>query len=423
LQGRGIKFGLHNIKTLLRSVGNPERKFHSVHIAGTNGKGSTASFIASVMMEGGYKTGLYTSPHLVRFTERVKVDGDEIAEHRLIDYANRLRPEIEKVHATFFEATTCIAFQYFADEEVDIAVVETGLGGRLDATNVLKPLISVITSISFDHMGYLGNNLRSIAREKGGIIKNGVPCVTGRQTREALDTLKRIAEKRRVRLHEAHKLVKGNAKSSRIGNLKVSLASNRLKVDGLKLGLAGAFQFENATVALSAMEILLRKRWFSKRFDGVSSRSVGRGLLNVQKNTGLHGRLETLKGDRRIVLDVAHNAEAMEFLVIELQSRSDNLVTAVFGVMADKDYGAMIASLSRVAKRVIAVTPRIQRALKSSRLCSYARRNGIHVLDGGTVKGGIRKAKKLADPAEKILITGSHYVVGEALQYLHEQTA
>src|SRR5512135_1725144 len=196
LQGRGMKFGLRNIRNLLTFAGDPEAKFPSIHVAGTNGKGSTAAFLASAFMEAGYSTGLYTSPHLVRFTERITINGRQISEGRLAKYVGALRSAIEKTGATFFEATTCVAFQYFADEEVDIAIIEVGLGGRLDATNTLAPLACVITSIGFDHMEYLGPTIPSIAAEKGGIVKSRTPVVIGPIARSAERTISEIARKR-----------------------------------------------------------------------------------------------------------------------------------------------------------------------------------------------------------------------------------
>jgi dihydrofolate synthase/folylpolyglutamate synthase len=200
LQRFGIKLGLHNIERLLKLLQNPEEKFTSIHIAGTNGKGSTSSFIASILSSSGYKVGLYTSPHLVDFTERIRINGAPISRERVVEYVEILRDEINLLRATFFEVTTAIAFKYFADEKVDFAVVEVGLGGRLDSTNVIKPAVSVITTVSFDHMDVLGEAIEQIAFEKAGIIKEGVPSVTGCEDEKALDVIKKVANEKKSEL-------------------------------------------------------------------------------------------------------------------------------------------------------------------------------------------------------------------------------
>ena len=214
LQYRGMKLGLRNVRTLVLAAGNPQRRFPSIHVAGTNGKGSTSSFIAACFTSAGYRTGLYTSPHLERFNERIRIDGLEIPDAEIVRLTRMLRPAIERTNATFFEATTVIAFSWFAREGVDVAVIETGLGGRLDATNVLKPMISVITNVALDHQEYLGNSLRMIAREKGGIIKPRTPVVTGSEDPDVIRVLKGIARKRSARFHLAGRVVRLSGRSA-----------------------------------------------------------------------------------------------------------------------------------------------------------------------------------------------------------------
>ncbi len=214
LQYRGMKLGLRNVRTLVRAAGNPERGFSSIHIAGTNGKGSTSSFIASCFMSAGYRTGLYTSPHLERFNERIRIDGRQIPDAEIVRITKMLRPAIQKTKATFFEATTAIAFCWFAEQGVDVAVIETGLGGRLDATNVVRPMISVITNVALDHQEYLGNTLRKIAREKGGIIKPRTPVVTASEDRNVLRVLKAIARRRKATFYQARRVIRLDQKSA-----------------------------------------------------------------------------------------------------------------------------------------------------------------------------------------------------------------
>lgn len=418
LEYRGMKFGLRNIRTLVREAGHPERAFPSIHVAGSNGKGSTAAFLASAFTEAGYRTGLYTSPHLVRFTERIRIDGKEIDGHRLAGYVRRLRPLIEKTRATFFEATTCVAFLYFADEKVDVAVIETGLGGRLDATNVLRPLVSVITNVSLEHTELLGRTVRAIAREKGGIIKPSVPAVTGATDPAVLAVLRRRAGLCGVRLRESSRTV---SIVRHTGGKTASLRSPRLAPGRLTPGLAGSHQIRNAALALLTLDVLLGTSSGRKLFGALTSAVIRRAFERVVRNTGLRGRLENLGSGRRpILLDVAHNPAGIGTLVGELQDRSENNVVAVFGVMRDKDYSAMLAELATVADPVIAVAPAQKRALPAAELFRAGKELGFRMLNGGSVSSGIRKAVR-SKKRGSILITGSHYVVGEALRVFRKE--
>lgn len=418
LQARGMKFGLSNIKALLSSVGNPERKFRSIHIAGTNGKGSTASFLASIFMEAGYKTALYTSPHLMRFTERIRINGQEIPEPKLVEYAQRLRPMIEKVNATFFEATTCIAFQYFADEGVDIAIVEAGLGGRLDSTNVLRPLVSVITNVSFDHTEYLGTTLERIAWEKGGIIKRGVPCVTSSENDVVLKTLKRISKRRDSRLIETRKHVALKLVASKNNTFILNLRSRKVRAGNVKLGLQGVHQMMNAATAVAVIDVLLRHRETTRIFSNLDNAAVKRGLERVKKNTGIRGRLELFETDKRFMFDVAHNRAGMETLDASLSQQVKTNLVVVFGVMKDKDYPAMCEIVAGMAKHVVAVQPKNERALSASHIATRINLIGEHATNGRSVRRGVEIARRLAGKRGKILVTGSHYVVGEAMEVL-----
>ena len=396
-----MKFGLRNTRAILRDAGNPERTFPSIHIAGTNGKGSTASFLASIFMEAGFRTGLYTSPHLVRFTERIRIDGVEIPEERLVSYAEQMRPMVESVSATFFEATTCIAFQYFADEHVDIAIVETGLGGRLDSTNVLLPLVSIITTIGFDHQEYLGNTIRSIAREKGGIIKRHVPLVTAVSDPAALDTLRRIARRRAAPFHR--------------------VTGRQVVRVGRKAGLAGAHQKINAALAVAALDIVFRRGKPTRLLHLPDAGAVKRGLANVRRNTGLRARLESWHGNKRILLDVAHNPDGIRTLVNALRRGATENLVVVFGVMKDKDYVSMVNQLLPLATVFVMVSPSTRRALTTRELVQVVGEARGVVVKARSVRHGVVRAMRMAGKKGRVLITGSHYVVGEALQYLEKQ--
>lgn len=414
LQYRGMKFGLRNIRALLASAGHPESAFPSIHVAGTNGKGSTAAFLASALQEAGCRTGLYTSPHLIRFTERVRVNGREIPEERLAYYVAVLRPAIEKSQATFFEATTCVAFLYFADEGVDIAVVETGLGGRLDATNVLRPLVSVITNVSFDHREYLGNSLRAIAREKAGIIKRRTPVVTASTDPVVLSVLRRTSAQRATRLSLSSRMVHTRPAGT-AG--KIVFRSAGLTIGPVRPGLPGEFQRGNAALAVAALSLLLRRRNARRGIPGLTARAIGRGLARVRNNTGLNGRLQRIRSGGGVLLDVAHNLEGIRTLKRELGTMKHPPRVAVFGVMKDKEYGPMLDELADAIGTLVAVAPANRRALPVALLVQEARKRGIHAVPGGSVASGLRRARSIAG-RRLLLVTGSHYVAGEALSTL-----
>lgn len=421
LQRRGMKFGLRNIRRLLASVGNPERRFLSIHVGGTNGKGSTSAFLASVFTEAGYKTGLYTSPHLVRFTERIRINGNEMPQDRLVEYVRSLRPMIERTRATFFEATTCVAFLYFADEKADIAIVEVGLGGRLDATNVLVPLLSVITNVSLEHTEYLGGTVEKIAREKGGIIKPHVPCVTASRDQAVVRTLQQIARRRHARLHHVDRRIVSTILREKKGTLQVAFTARRLYLNHVALGLAGLHQVANAATALAALDVLLGNAKFVRQFPLIDAQFVRRGFERVIANTGLRGRLERV--GKNFLLDVAHNPDGMQTLVETLPARSSRNMIAVFGVLRDKDYRSMCRLLGAHVRHVVTVRARTSRALPGATLAKEVIRCGYRATPARSVRNGLMVAQRLAAPGETILVTGSHYVVGEALTFLQEQHA
>jgi dihydrofolate synthase / folylpolyglutamate synthase len=422
LQYRGIKYGLKNIRALLAACGNPHRHFIAIHVAGTNGKGSTSSFLASIMQEAGYRTGLYTSPHLVNFTERIKINGGEIPEARLVDYAREMRGAIEKNKATFFEATTCIAFRYFADEGIDVGIIETGLGGRLDATNVLTPVVSVITNIAMDHMEYLGNTIAAIAREKAGIIKPRVPVVTASASSDALRVIRSVARHRRSPFHHVWDVVDARVSGSYRGSSIVRLQAGRWKLSAVRLGHPGAHQVTNASLAVCAAAVAVE----CGQLSNVHQQHVERGLRNVVANTGLEGRMQTLtyKGIP-VLLDVAHNPDGAGVLANSLTAGHRKFPVVVFGIVKDKDAVGVLTELRRVAEKIIAVTPKTERGRPSSEITRIATEMGILAVDASDVAGGMKLAMKelaaLPKSARKLLIGGSHYVVGEAMPLLRHK--
>ncbi|MDH4069932.1 MAG: bifunctional folylpolyglutamate synthase/dihydrofolate synthase [Ignavibacteria bacterium] len=404
LQHRGMKLGLRNTRALLRMAGNPERDLRCFHVAGTNGKGSTSSFLASILQESGSRVGLYTSPHLVHFSERIRINGRPIPDETIAAYVRRLKPAIESTGATFFEATTCLAFCWFADEGVDLAVIETGLGGRLDSTNVIKPLTSVISTIALDHTHILGSTLRAIAREKAGIIKMGVPCVTSSRDPGVLTTFDRIASARRTRVSRAGKMLR--IIDSHSGRFRLHSRSG-WETGIIEPGLAGAHQRENARLAVAAVHL------WSRRSGGTVSRvAVERGIAHVVRNTGLRGRCERAG---RFIFDVAHNPEGADALSSSLINQGEGSLVVVIGMMEDKELPGIILPLSRIAYCFVTVTPVTGRALPEKLLRRRIHRLSFRAYRGGSVSAGLRRAAHIAGKERRILVTGSHYVVGSAL--------
>jgi dihydrofolate synthase/folylpolyglutamate synthase len=406
-----MKFGLKNIQTLLSALDNPHTKFPSVHIAGTNGKGSTAAMIAAVLTACGYRVGLYTSPHLVRFAERIRVDGKEIDEQEIIRYVGSLRKTIENTGATFFEATTAMAFQHFFERGVDFAVIETGLGGRLDATNVLQPILSIITTVGLDHTEILGDRIQNIAREKGGIIKADVPCLVGNVSSDAREVLRTLARRHNARLHFPFQGATVVARSYSLLGTKFDLNGPLFNFRNLTCSLAGKFQENNVVLALAAIT-LLKQRGLNR----ITEQKIRQGLSKVQEYSGLRGRFEVISSDPFVIVDVAHNPEAMRNLVDSIHIFSIHNVVTVIGVMVEKDLPGIVKELKRVSRVSIAVEPATKRAAKPYNISRVFHQMGSKCVIGGAVPNGVEIAYRESYKQEPILITGSHYVVGEFLQ-------
>jgi dihydrofolate synthase / folylpolyglutamate synthase len=410
LQKFGIKLGLRNIEFLLETLGHPERDFPAVHIAGTNGKGSTSSMIAAMLRAAGYRVGLYTSPHLIDFNERIRVNGKKIPDRALIRYTARLRPAIDARNATFFEATTAVAFRYFADRGVDIAVVETGLGGRLDATNVLTPLVSVITSIGLDHTDILGATLGKIAREKAGIIKPGVPCVIGSVPPAAKKVLLRRAAANSSPVIAVEEI---GVEAGGDGSLTIRTSAHRYR--SIDLSLRGAFQRTNAAAAVAAIE-QIQSQGFR-----LSNAAIREGLHRVRRLSGIEGRVQIVERRPLLICDVAHNPEAAGVLVDAVRGIPHEALHLVFGVMKDKDYRTMIRRFAELDPEFYAVQASIARSLPSSDLAAAIEQAGGAVRSYASIAAALRAARRAASSRDMILVTGSHYVVGEALRMLRQK--
>lgn len=409
LQKHGIKFGLNSTMNILKRLENPHEKLRCIHIAGTNGKGSTAAMAASMLQQHGLKVGLYTSPHLVRFTERFRVNGEEVPVERIVDIFKRIRTVMNgQQPPTFFEVVTAMAFLYFAEEEVDWAVIEVGMGGRLDATNVIRPEVCVITNIAMDHQEYLGNTLAAIAREKAGIIKPGIPLVTG----AAQPMVKGIFKATCYQHDSPLYLYKSDFSIRRHANGSFQYRGFRTQVSNLKVSLNGAHQSANAALALASLEVLEKNRSLDFHPD-----AVRRGLQRVS----WPARLEVLQEKPLIVLDGAHNPHGAEVLREALRrSFTYKRLHLVLGIMEDKDIRGILRRLLPLAESVIFAQPRYARAAKAETLKRLARpyiQKQYVIPDPASA---IEQARLLADPEDLICIAGSLYFAGEVKELFGE---
>lgn len=412
LQKHGVKLALANTLALMKIMDDPHKKFRAVHIAGTNGKGSTSAFIASMLSAAGYRVGLYTSPHLISFTERIRINGTPITEAKVVELARRVRtgyqrlsPGAEPLNPTFFEVTTAVAFIYFAEEGVDIAVIETGMGGRLDSTNVITPLVSVITNIDLEHTEFLGNTLELIANEKAGIIKQRVPVVTGAMQPGSMLVVNQAANSVQAPVFRLGNEFKCENISGRDGQW-FDYQGMKVSYDRLSIILRGRYQVDNACVALAAIECL-RTAGFCVEEDALRA-----GL----EKAFWEGRLERVAQRPDIYLDGAHNPASAKMLasaVKELKLRYRRLVL-VIGILGDKDYRGIISELAPLSDLVIVTRPEYSRAMDLAVLAEEVRAFHHAVETADTVGQAIEKAKEKANSDDLILITGSLYVVGDA---------
>jgi dihydrofolate synthase/folylpolyglutamate synthase len=407
LQSHGIQPGLKTITGLLERLGNPQAEFRTVHIAGTNGKGSTAAMTASILMESGYRVGLYTSPHLIDFNERIRVQCRPISETRLVELTERVRDRVKGLDPTFFEFTTALAFLQFAGQAVDLAVVEVGLGGRFDATNTVSSLVSVVTNIDYDHQQFLGNRIGQISYEKAGIIKPNIPVVTAASRPAALKVIEKECRRHGSPLYRL-------GKEFSIQNVRPPLFDYhgiRQRFSELSCPLPGRHQFLNAALALAAVELLDRQGW------PVKSDAIIQGL----SKTIWEGRLEVVRDEPLLILDGAHNpggaAVLKQFLDESKRKRSGRRVILVVGILKDKDIRAILKHLEPLADTVILTRPDDQRAAEPEDLLKRMPRAGKAVIVD-RVPEAIQRALALARPEDLICVTGSFYTVGEAKAFL-----
>jgi len=411
LTSLGWKLGLNKIRSLLNELNNPHEKYNAIHIAGTNGKGSTSAMIESILRSAGYKTGLYTSPHLAYIGERIKCNDEPISSEELVGYIERLRPLLTKYKCTFFEAITAIAFLYFADQKIDIAVIEVGLGGRLDATNVIAPLLSIITNIEIDHTQQLGFDRKSIAVEKAGIIKPNSICITNSRYESVNAIFNQICRDRKAEHLRVDQLLKVN--NVRLGEKVTSLdmAVNGSVFPQLKLSLVGEHQIQNAALAVAAATIL------NSKFLPIKIEDIYHGLVDVQ----WPGRLQTISYNPKLVVDVAHNPDGIAQVKKSIRTifSYDHLIV-LFGVCKDKNYSAMIKTLAPLADLFIATKADSNRALLPTAIANMALKHNDHVYISNTSMAGLDYALQHAQKSDLILCIGSHYIVSEIMAGRHK---
>ena len=407
--GQAIKSGFTNIIALCEVLNDPHQKGRFVHVAGTNGKGSVSHMLASVLQSAGYKTGLYTSPHLKDFRERIKINGEMIAEQEVVDFVEQMQTHIESIQPSFFELTVAMAFHHFAKHQTDIAVVETGLGGRLDSTNIIEPVISVITNIGYDHVQILGNTLEEIAFEKAGIIKPGVPVVIGEKLAETEPVFRNKAAMENAPIFFAGEHLQVADWKQEEHELVVYVAENN-KTDHKKyhLDLTGQYQTKNLLTVLESCRQL--------KANGIDlpEPAIEQGLKQVKKLNGLHGRWEAIHQHPRIVLDVAHNESGMREVLNQLEITSYHRLHIILGMVKDKDVDTVIKMLPVNASYYF-TNADIQRALPAGELRDKALRQGLagHVFNN--VNEALAEARTHAHPDDLILVCGSVFLVGEVV--------
>lgn len=405
LQKYGIKFGLSSTLNLLARLGLSPEEGRYLHLAGTNGKGSVAAMLSAVLTRAGYPVGLFTSPHLVRFAERFRLKDQDISPDRLLALINRVRAAIDPAEPpTFFEFATAMAFLYFREQRADPVILETGMGGRLDATNIVRPLVSVITNISLEHQFFLGETLTAIAGEKAGIIKAGVPLVTYARQKRVLDLFRRRCSELAAPMYVGG--VDFAVRGGPGGRFAYRGLNWRLK--GLRVSLPGRHQYHNAAVALAVLELLERQGY------NIPEAAVREGLAH----TRWPGRLERVPADPRVILDGAHNPAAARTLAQAL--KRDPLTGRRFlvvGLMADKDGQGILAPLLPLAHTLIFTRPRYFRAAQVEDLARQATAFKGPMLLEPEVSQALRRAQSLAGPQDQIVVTGSLYTVGEAKEY------
>lgn len=404
------KKDLTNTIALCQLLNNPHHHFKTIHVGGTNGKGSTSHMLASVLQQAGYKVGLYTSPHLIDFRERIKINGVMIDEQTVVDFVRNYKTHFDEIEPSFFEWTVILCFHYFAQQKVDIAIIEVGLGGRLDSTNVIMPELSVITNIGWDHTDILGDTLAQIAVEKAGIIKPNTPVVIGEyhtETWPAFETTAQQNSSQLILAESSFMLSDINYQATQI-TCNVQHQNSALSLTNLNCDLAGTYQTKNIKTVLTAITKLTQMGW------QISTENIYRGLANVKANTGLMGRWQQLQQQPQVVVDTAHNINGLELVMQQLQQQTYTHLHMVIGMVKDKDITKMLSLLPTDATYYFTQAD-IPRALPANELAELA---ATYLLKGQSYTS-VLAAKQAAISSAKqtdfIFIGGSTYIVAEAI--------
>ena len=402
-----FKKDLTNTITLCEHLGNPHLKFKSIHIAGTNGKGSVSHMLAAILQTAGYRTGLYTSPHLKDFRERIKMNGDEINEKFIIDFTEKIKPLIEEIEPSFFEITVAMAFDYFDQQKVDIAIIEVGLGGRFDSTNIITPELSVITNIGWDHMNILGDSLEKIAFEKAGIIKANVPVVVGETIPETNSIFKKIAYEKKAPVHLATQQRNVAGWKWEKHELIVEIAEQG-KTDHKKyhLDLPGIYQSKNLLTVLEVCSVLKDLGY------EIDENEIREGLQKTKKMTGLHGRWEVIHENPTIVLDVGHNEDGIKQIIQQIELTTHHDLHIIIGMVKDKEIDKVLSLLPHSANYYF-TQAHIPRALPAETLKEKAQKFNLKGKSAPDVNEAIKEAKSKAHKDDLILVCGSVFLVGE----------
>lgn len=405
--GDAYKPGLERMQQMCEAIGNPQRYIRTIHVGGTNGKGSTTSLIASVLTAAGYKVGLFTSPHLVDFRERIRINGEMISEEEVVSFVERTRPLIESVGPSFFEYTTLMAFEHFHIHEVDYAVIEVGLGGRLDSTNVILPKLSIITNISLDHTQYLGNTLEAIAYEKAGIIKEGVHAVIGNAGGSVRELFEQVADER----HAPITFCEDEHTIKRYDELHPGMRLDTVDYGLLETPLSGDAQLENVHTVLTALRILDDKVLDTP----LTHEVVARGFAELYKLSGLRGRWETISTNPHIVCDTAHNPAGIAVVAHQLEEETYDHLYIIIGMSADKDIKTNLALLPSSAQYYFCTTAS-QRTLPAEELQQRAEAIGLRGRAYPSVEEALREVVALANAGDLIFVGGSNFIVAELLK-------
>lgn len=405
------KADLSNTLALCKVLNHPEEEFKSIHIAGTNGKGSTSHLLASVLQAAGYRTGLYTSPHLKDFRERIRVNGKMIAKEEVISFVNEFKDEFEKIDLSFFEWTVGLAFHYFRKKKVDIAIIETGLGGRLDSTNVIVPEVSVITNISYDHMNLLGNTLEKIAKEKAGIIKPGVPVIVGEKQAGVshVFTEKAKAMKSPIVFADQHLAIrKWDVSSVPTPHVVCDVGGKNGYRVTLRSSLIGDYQKKNFVTVVAVLDELRLLGW------NIDELAMRKGFRDVTETTGLLGRWQTLSKNPTVIADTGHNEGGIREIVTQLKRTPHKKLHMVIGVVNDKDPGKVLSLLPKNA-RYYFCSFSLPRAMPAEELLIHAGEYGLNGEAYPNVKKALKAAKENAGKNDLVFVGGSTFVVADAL--------